>query len=342
MKTFSMARLAASVALTFSLGLGAQAAEQNYVTGSVQGPAGEAVDGATVYICTGLVNAQPEVDKQGKTRIYLYYTSAKPGDGKCEGTGRTNREGKFRVRYPAEREGAALFVWKKLYEPIIVRDVKSPSDLGVVKLPGTNEITLMEKRNLEAKQKADKLAAENAAKSKAKRIEVWARHEQDYPGGILKYKGETITMADFAKANEECAKGNASGVFRQLDKSVILNSELSQHESTSMRVKGRILRPDGTPLPFDDHVRTTIGIGQDIQLDKATPNRWFMSNVVSFGSLYEDGNMDFFAPHNKKWDLIIWHPGFEPVIFRGATPPSDIGAIKLQATNADLKEIIRR
>ena len=109
-----------------------------------------------------------------------------------------------------------------------------------------------------------------------------------------------------------------------------------------MRVKGRILRPDGTPLTFDDHVRTTIGIGQDIQLDKATPNRWFMSNVVSFGSLYEDGNMDFFAPHNKKWDLIIWHPGFEPVIFRGATPPSDIGAIKLQGTNADLKEIIRR
>ena len=350
MQVSSLTKLASCVALAFSFGMCAQAAPQEYVTGSVQGPGGEAVDGATVYICTGLVKTEVEQpkDASGKTKIILYYTSAKPGDGRCEGTGRTNREGKFKVRYPADREGGALFVWKKLYEPIIVRDVKAPMELGVVKLPGTNTIERMDKRNIEAKMKADKLAAENRAKARETRIRVWRDHEEMYPGGIRKLRDRyVITQADIDNAKAACASGKCQDEYKAITKNNpgtwITYNDLALEALSPRRVKGRVLTPEGSPVSADEpSARTSILVGQKLTLDKAGANRWFVSGAVSMGSLYEEGNMDFTAPPDKKWDILVWRPGYEPFIVRDITPPQVLGDIRFPGKNADLKEIIRR
>ncbi len=337
MVKLSLTRLSASVALAFSLGLSAQAAEQTFVTGTVQGPGGEIVSGATVYICTGLVKTQLE-QSGGKDKYVLYYSSAKPGDGKCV-NGRTNSKGEFKIRYPNDRPGSALFVWKKLYEPVIVRDVVSPMDMGTVKLPATSEVTSMDKKNWESKLKAEQTKADNEGKARASRIERWERNNQLYPNGIYVVKGLKITDEDIARAKKEVAAGNATGEFYKTDKGLITFKLVAEQENAQRRVTARLLDPQGKPVMHGEE-RIMIHVGQDIRIEKASPDRWKVYNVVSSGELYEDGNLDFVAPPNKKWDLFVWRKGYEPLLIKGIQTPASLGDIRIPGSNAELKQFI--
>ena len=328
---------------------GASAAEQGYVTGAVQGPGGEAVDGATVYICTGLVKAEKAdtPNASGKPRMVLYYSSAN-GAGRCEGTGRTNREGKFRVRYPVDKKGE-LFVWKKHYQALIRRDVASPSDLGIVKLAGGSDTEVLEKRNIEAAQQQQQLAASNAAQHRATLQRAWEANEKNFPNGLQLIDGEVITRADYQKARamyDEAHKKNQSGdglvVRKDRNGRPLYASQVVESAMGGWRVKGKILTPDGKPFEPAHTERPLITFGEKLEVTKQSAERWFVSNAAGLGQLYVDGNMDLRAPADKSWDILIWSKGYEPVLVRGVRSPADLGTIRFPARNDALKEVIRR
>ena len=294
-------------------GLVAPAQAQSFITGTVQGPDGAALEGATVYVCTGLVEAKREEPREGQkgARMALYYSTAKAGDGKCEGTGKSRKAGEFKVRYPEGKE-ADLFAWKEGFEAMIVRGVSSPSDVGAVKLPGTNDTKAVEKRNIEALQKAEKQKADNQEGSRQARLKRWQEHERNFPDGVHVSAQKTYASQD--------------------------NS--AQEQTAARRIKGKLLTPQGQPVAHDDKAPVLILFGRDLQLEKRTPQNWRLKNVASLGNLYEDGNLDLIAQQGQ-WDVFIWVKGYEPLLLREVRAPSDLGSIKLTGPNTELEKVFR-
>ena len=175
--------LSVTTALFLSIPLAVAAQQQSYITGTVQGPDGAALDGATIYVCTGLVKAEREARENGKTRMVLYYSSAQPGSGKCEGTGKTSKGGLFKVRYP-EGKQADLFAWKAGHEALIMRGVSSPSELGVLKLPGTNDSAAVERRNIETAQRTAQQKAKNREIEGQRRQKAWEERVRAIFGNV--------------------------------------------------------------------------------------------------------------------------------------------------------------
>lgn len=299
----------------------AAAQQQSFITGSVQGPDGAALGGATVYVCTGLVEARREDPNPGQTkpRMALYYTSAKPGDGKCEGTGKTGKTGDFKVRYPEGKQGD-LFAWKAGFDAVIVRGVSSPSDVGAVKLTGTNDTAMLDKRNVEFMQQRAQQTAHAQESGRQKRLELWAKHEKEFPGGVPVVTAQNVGYARFGISLEQAVQEHLL--------------------ATPHRIKAKLLTPEGTPVPYDDDARVRIAFGENLQLEKRTPKKWYLTNVAAHGDFYEDGNLDVLAVPTKQWDICIWAKGYEPLLLRGVTAPADLGALKLTTPNTTLQDIV--
>ncbi|MBO4336414.1 MAG: hypothetical protein J5846_11400 [Desulfovibrio sp.] len=284
-------------------------AQQSFITGTLQAPDGTALDGATIYVCTGLVKAEREAREGGKTRMVLYYTTAQPGSGKCEGTGKTGKGGLFKVRYPEGKE-ADLFAWKAGYEALIRRGVSSPSELGVLRLTGTNDSAIVEKRNIESAQQAARQKTENRAQEGLRRQKAWEEQEKTYPGGV------------------------------HLPLPGIRDHELIAREnSLPRRIKAIVLTPSGQLLEDGNENTVRISFGENIQVEKYSPKKWFLANAVSHGTFYGKGRIDVLAPHGKPWDICIWAKGYEPLLIRNVTAPMDLGTVKLTGTNTELEEL---
>lgn len=297
----------ASLILSFPLAAAAQ--QQSFITGTVQGPDGTALDDATVYICTGLVKAEREARENGKPRMVLYYSSAQPGSGKCEGTGKTRRGGIFKVRYPEGKQGD-LFAWKAGYEALIMRGVSSPSELGELKLPGTNDSASVEKRNIEAAQRAAQQKAEYREKERLRRQQAWEKQEKTYPGGVHVPLPGLRTQALIA-----------------------------EEDSLPRRIKAIVLTPSGQLLDDGNENTVRISVGENMELKKYSPKKWFLVNAVANGTFYGDGRIDVLAMHTKKWDICIWAKGYEPLLIRNVAAPSDLGTVKLSGPNTELEEL---
>ena len=295
-----------TAALVLSFPLIAVAQQQSFISGTVEGPDGAVLGGATVYICNGLVKAEREERENGKPRMVLYYSSAQPGGGKCEGTGKTNKEGIFKIRYPEGKEGD-LFAWKAGHDALIMRGVSSPSDLGVLKLPGTNDSAVVEKRNIETAQSADRQKAENREHERERRQKAWEEHEKTYPDGVhVPIPGH------------------------------------QEHELLALprRIKAIVLTPSGQLLEDGNENTVRISFGENIQVEKYSPKKWFLINAVANGFFYGEGRIDVFAPHEKQWDICIWAKGYEPLIIRNVTAPSDLGTVTLSGPNSELEELL--
>ncbi len=300
-------RFAAALILSFPLV--AAADQQSYITGTVQGPDGIALDGATIYICTGLVKAEREVREGAKTRMVLYYSSALPGSGKCEGTGRSRKDGSFKVRYP-EGKQADLFAWKAGHEALIVREVSSPSELGELKLPGTNDTAAVEKRNIENAQRMAQQKAEYRKQEGLRRQQAWEEREKTYPGGVH------VPLPGFRS-----------------------HELIAQENSLPKRIKAVVLTPSGQLLEDGNENTVRISIGEEIEVRKHSPKKWFLANAVGNGSFYGEGRIDVLAPDGKPWDICIWAKGYEPLLIRNVTAPSDLGTVKLSGPNTELEEL---
>ena len=344
----SITKILLSAAL-LALGSAAPAAERAPVTGLLQGPGGEAVDGATVYICTGLVKAEKAgtPNASGKQRMVLYY-STENGAGRCDGTGRTNREGKFSVRYPVGQKGD-FFAWKKGYQALIVRGVGAPSELGAVRLPGASDAEVLEKRSVQALEEQAKRASDNAAGHREAMQRAWEAQEREFPNGLQRINGEVVTQDDYRKAKamyEQARSRNASAsgmVVRKDSRGKYLLAESVMGSAMAgWRVKGRILTPEGKPFepPHTEHVLITFG--EKIEVARQSAQRWFLSNAAGLGTLYLQGNMDVRLPADKSWDIVIWSKGYEPIVIRGVRSPADLGAVRFPARNGELQEVIRR
>ncbi|MBO4313441.1 MAG: hypothetical protein J5838_04035 [Desulfovibrio sp.] len=299
---------AAALVLCFPLAAAA-AQQQSFITGTVQGPDGAALDGATVYVCTGLVRAEREAREGGKARMVLYYSTAQPGGGKCEGTGRTGKDGGFKVRYPEGRQ-ADLFAWKAGHEALIMRGVSSPSELGVLKLPGTNDSAAVERRNVETAQRAVQQKAENREKEGQRRQKAWEEREKTYPGGVH------VPLPGLRDAEL-----------------------IARENSLPGRIKAIVLTPSGQPLEDGNENTVRVSFGENIQVEKHSPKKWFLANAIAHGSFYGGGRIDVLAPREKKWDVCIWAKGYEPLLIRNVTAPSDLGTVKLAGPNAELEEL---
>ncbi len=300
-------RFAAALILSFPLVAAAQ--EQSYITGEVQGPDGTALEGATIYICTGLVKAEREVRDGSKTRMVLYYSSAEPGSGKCEGTGKSRKGGAFKVRYP-EGKQADLFAWKAGHEALIVRGVSSPSEVGVVKLPGTNDTAAVEKRNIENAQRNAQQIAAIRENTRLTRQKAWEEREKTYPGGVH------VPLLGLRDA--------------QL---------IAEEKSLSKRIKAIILTPSGELLEDGNENTVRVSLGEGIEVKKYSPKKWFLVNAVSNGTFYGEGRVDVLAPDGKPWDICIWAKGYEPLLIRNVTSPADLGTLKLAGPNTELEEL---
>lgn len=301
--------LSVTAALFLSFPLAAAAQQQSYITGTVQGPDGAALDGATIYVCTGLVKAEKETRENGKAHMVLYYSSAQPGSGKCEGTGKTGKGGTFKVRYP-EGKQADLFAWKAGHEALIMRGVSSPSELGVLKLPGTNDSAAVERRNIETAQRAAQQKAKNRDAEGQRRQQAWEEREKTYPGGVH------VPLPGL-RDNELIAREN----------------------SLPRRIKAIVLTPSGQPLEDGNEKTVRVSFGENLQVKQHSPKKWFLANAIANGSFYGAGRIDVLAPHEKKWDICIWAKGYEPLLIRNVTAPSDLGAVKLTGPNAELEEL---
>ena len=298
-----------AMALILSVPLAAAAQQQSFITGTVQGPDGAALDGATVYVCTGLVKAEREAREGGKNRMVLYYSTAQPGSGKCEGTGRTARGGLFKVRYPEGKQGD-LFAWKAGHEALIMRGVSAPSELGALKLPGTNDSAVVEKRNIETVQRVAQQKAETRENEGLRRQRAWEEQEKTYPGGVhVPLPGR--------RDHELIAKEN----------------------SLPKRIKAIVLTPSGQLLDDGNENTVRISIGENIQVEKYSPKRWFLVNAVGNGTFYGEGRVDVLAPHGRQWDICIWAKGYEPLLIRNVTAPTDLGTLKLAGPNTELEEL---
>ena len=263
------------------------AAQQSFITGTVQGPDGVVIDGATIYVCTGLVKAEREAREGGKTR----------------------KSGTFKVRYP-EGKQADLFAWKAGYEPLIRRDVSSPSELGVLKLPGTNDSAIVEKRNIESAQQAAQQKAKNRENERQRRQKTWEEHEKTYPNGV------------------------------HLPLPGLRDSELIAREnSLPRRIKVLVLTPSGQLLDDGNEKTVRVSFGENLQVEKYSPKKWFLINAIANGSFYGEGRIDVLAPHEKTWDICIWAKGYEPLLIRNVTAPSDLGTVKLTGPNQELEEV---
>ena len=298
-----------TAALILGLPLAAAAQQQSFITGTVQGPDGAALDGATVYVCTGLVKAEREAREGGKTRMVLYYSSAQPGDGKCEGTGRTRRDGVFRVRYP-EGKQADLFAWKAGHEALILRGVSSPSELGEMKLPGTNDTAAVEKRNIENAQRMAQQKAETRAKEGQRRQLAWEEQEKTYPGGVH------VPLPGLRD-----------------------HDLIARENSLPKRIKAIVLTPSGQLLEDGNENTVRVSIGEEIEVRKYSAKKWFLANAVGNGTFYGEGRIDVLAPDGKQWDICIWAKGYEPLLIRNVTPPADLGTVQLSGPNTELEEL---
>ena len=301
--------LSFAAALILSIPLAAAAQEQSFVTGTVQGPDGAALDGATIYICTGLVKAEREVREGAKTRMVLYYTSAQPGSGKCEGTGKSRKDGSFKVRYP-EGKQADLFAWKAGHEALIVRGVSSPSEVGVVKLPGTNDTAAVEKRNIENAERNARMKAEIREKTRLRRQQDWEKQEKTYPGGVH------VPLPGLRDAEL-----------------------IARENSLPKRIKAIVLTPSGQLLDDGNENTVRVSIGESIEVQKYSPKKWFLANAVGNGTFYGEGRIDVLVPDGKPWDICIWAKGFEPLLIRNVTSPADLGTLKLAGPNTELEEL---
>ncbi len=302
--------LGLAASLIFSFPLAAAAQQQSYITGSVQGPDGSALKGATIYVCTGLVKAEREEREGAKTRMVLYYSSAQPGSGKCEGTGKSGKDGSFKVRYPEGKTGE-LFAWMSGYEAQIMRGVSAPSDVGVVKLPGTNDTAAVEKRNIETAQQKAQQKAKYLEEERLRRQHSWEEQEKTYPGGVhLPLKGYTDE-----------------------------NERLKAENSLPRRVKALVLTPSGELLDDGNEKTVRVSVGENLQLEKYSNKKWFLANAVGNGTYYGEGRIDALVPHEKQWDICIWAKGYEPLIIRNVKAPKDLGMVQLSGVNAELEEL---
>ena len=301
--------LSLAAAMIFCLPLAAAAQEKALVTGTVLGPDGAALEGATIQICTGVVKAEREARENAKTRMVLFYSTAEPGGGKCEGTGKSGKGGAFKVRYP-EGKQADLLAWKAGYEAQIVRGVSAPSDVGAVKLPGTNDSAVLEKRNVESAQQAAKLVADARANEGLRRQQAWEEREKTYPGGV------------------------------HVPLPGIRDAELiAKEKSLSKRIKAVVLAPDGKLLEDGNENTVRVSLGEDIEVVKHSPKKWFLAGAVGNGDFYGEGRVDVLAPDGKKWDICIWAKGYEPLLIRDVEAPADLGTVQLAGANADLEEL---
>ena len=309
-----------------ALAFNAPAAEQpekSLITGTVQGPDGAALGGVTVYVCTGLVEARREDPNPGQTkpRMALYYSTAQPGGGKCEGSGKTGRAGDFKVRYPEGKQGD-LFAWKAGFDAVIVRNVSAPSDVGALKLPGTNDTAMLDKRNVEFMQQKAQHEAHAQEAGRQRRLDNWAKHEKDYPGGVPIITDYQVSMTNgFNGHNHEEVRAGLLLI-------------------TNHRIKAKLLTPEGKPVQNVKDAPVRVVLGENLQLEKRTPQKWLLTNVTKPGDFYEDGNLDLLAVPTQPWDICIWAKGYEPLILRNVTAPADLGALKLTTPNTTLEDIV--
>ncbi len=299
--------ITAAMILCFPIAAAAQ--QQSFITGMVQGPDGTSLDGATIYICTGLVKAERMPKENAKTRMVLYYSTAQPGSGKCEGTGKTSKGGMFKVRYPEGKQGD-LFAWKAGHEALIVHGVTSPSDAGVLKLPGTNDSAIVEKRNIESEQQKAKMKADIRENTRLMRQQKWEEQEKTYPGGVH------VPLLGLRDA--------------QL---------IAEENSLPRRIKAIVQTPSGQLLEDGNENTVRISIGENLQIEKHSAKKWFLTNAVANGTFYGEGRIDVLAPKDKQMDICIWAKGYEPLLIRNVTAPLDLGTVKISGTNSDLEEL---
>lgn len=299
--------LTAAAILCFPLT--AMAQQQSFITGTLVGPDGTTLDGATIYVCNGLVKAESEARENAKTRMVLYYSSAQLGGGKCEGTGKTGKGGSFKVRYPEGKQGE-LFAWKAGHDAVILRNVTSPSDLGQIKLTGTNDSSVVEKRNIETVQATTKQKTENREKEGLRRQKAWEEQEKTYPDGIH-------VQLPGLPSDELTALQN----------------------SMPARVWGAVLTPDGKKLDDGNENTVRISFGENIEVQKYSPKKWFLVNAVGNGTFYGNGRIDVLLPKDKEFDICIWAKGYEPLMIRKVKAPLNLGEVKLSSENHELEEI---